>query len=162
MEDTGDALKRQDSFYETIRENLETESFGKWAVVSNDKLVGVYDSNRKASEAALELTPNQVCLVKRIGHDINVSQLMVRANRAPVRRAAAKAPSPVAQRKARPFPNSVDSHPLFCYRSCTTPTASPVGSRPPSEAVSVFLSRIVLTAALSPDTVHVPPLSLRR
>ncbi len=85
MKDTGDALERQDAFYETIREELESESFGKWAVVSNDKLVGVYDSNREASEAALELTPNQVCLVKRIGHDINVSQPMIRVNRVPVR-----------------------------------------------------------------------------
>ena len=85
MEDTGDALKRQSAFYETIREDLESESFGKWAVVSNDNLVGVYDSNREASEVALELTPSQVCLIKRIGHGIEVSQPVIRVNRVLVR-----------------------------------------------------------------------------
>ena len=86
MQDTEDVLERQNTFYETMRDKLETESFGKWAVVSNEKLVGVYDSNREASEVVLKLAPEQVCLVKHIGHVVNVSQLMFQVNRVPVRR----------------------------------------------------------------------------
>ena len=85
MANAGDALERQNAFYETIREDLETDSFGKWAVVSSEKLVGVYDSNREASEVALELAPDQECLVKHIGHVVGVSQPMVRVSHVPVR-----------------------------------------------------------------------------
>ncbi len=86
MQDARDALERQNVFYETIRDALETESFGKWAVVSDDRLIGVYSSNREASEVALELFPSQVCLVKRIGHELEGSLPKIRVNRAPVRR----------------------------------------------------------------------------
>lgn len=86
MQHTNDALERQNAFYETIRDALETESFGKWAVVSNDKLIGVYSSNREASEVALELSPSQVCLVKRIGHVLEGALPKIRVNRAPARR----------------------------------------------------------------------------
>ena len=54
MGDTKAMLEKQNAFYETIREELEAESFGKWAVVSNESLVGVYNSNREASEVALD------------------------------------------------------------------------------------------------------------
>ena len=85
MRDTSKILEQQNVFYETIREELETGSFGKWAVVSNEKLVGVYDSNREASEVVLELAPKQVCIVKHIGHAMNLSHPMVRVNHVPVR-----------------------------------------------------------------------------
>ena len=80
MQDTENALERQNAYYEEIRSELESESFGKWAVVSNEKLVGVYDSNREASETALRLAPGQACLVKRIGHVVNVTRPMVRVS----------------------------------------------------------------------------------
>ena len=85
MQDTYKSLERQNEFYETIRQKLETESFGKWAVVSNESLVGVYDSNRQASEIALEFAPKQVCIVKHIGYAMAVSHPMVRVNEVPVR-----------------------------------------------------------------------------
>ena len=85
MVNTKAILEKQDAFYETIREDLEAESFGKWAVVSNEKLVGVFDSNRKASEVALRLIPEQVCLVKRIGYVFSVSQLNSPVWHAPLR-----------------------------------------------------------------------------
>ena len=83
MADTKEMLAKQNAFYETIREQLETESFGKWAVVSNESLVGVYNSNREASEVALKLIPNQVCLVKRVGYVLSASQLMSQVKRVP-------------------------------------------------------------------------------
>ena len=85
MEDTKGILAKQNAFYETIREGLESESFGKWAVVSNESLVGVYNSNREASEVALRLIPEQVCLVKRIGYVFSVSQLMSPVRHVPAR-----------------------------------------------------------------------------
>ena len=84
MQDTQDTLEKQNTYYETICRELEAESFGKWAVVSNQKLVGVYDSNREASEAVLKMAPGQTCLVKHIGHVVDVSQLMMRVNRVSV------------------------------------------------------------------------------
>ena len=39
MPDTMDSLEVQKAFYETIRKELEASSFGKWAVVSNERPV---------------------------------------------------------------------------------------------------------------------------
>ena len=78
-------LERQEAFYETIRDRLESESFGKWAVVSQGNLVGVYDSNREASEIALKLYDDNVCLVKRIGYVIEASTPMIRVKHVPFR-----------------------------------------------------------------------------
>ena len=85
MKNNRDALERQNAFYETIRAELEAESFGKWVVVSNEQLVGVYDTNREASEVVLKLTPSQTCLVRRIGYVFLTSHPFIRMNRAPVR-----------------------------------------------------------------------------
>ena len=84
MPDTRDSLELQNAFYETIREELEASSFGKWVVVSNERLVGVYESNRAASEVALKLTSDGACLVKRVGYVVKVEQPMVRVTHAPV------------------------------------------------------------------------------
>ena len=84
MPKTRDSLELQNAFYETIREELEAGSFGKWVVVSNEKLVGVYESNHAASEVALKLTAEGACLVKRVGYVVNVEPAMVRVNHAPV------------------------------------------------------------------------------
>ena len=54
-------------------------------LVSDEKLMGVYNSNREASEVVLRLAPDQVCLVKRIGHLVDMGQLMMRVNRVSVR-----------------------------------------------------------------------------
>ena len=85
MRDNRDDLRRQSAFYETIREELETNSFGKWVVVSNEKLVGVYDSNRAASEVALRLTADSACLVKHVGYVVGVAGPMIRVNHVPAR-----------------------------------------------------------------------------
>jgi len=78
-------MELQNAFYETIREELEANTFGKWAVVSNEKLVGVYESNREASEVALKLAVDGACLVKRIGYVVKVEQTATRVRHAPVR-----------------------------------------------------------------------------
>ena len=83
MTDTSAMPAEQGAFYETIREQLEAEYSGKWTVVSNENLVGVYNSNREASEVALKLIPNQVCLVKHIRYVLSASQLMPQVKRVP-------------------------------------------------------------------------------
>ena len=85
MPDTRDSLKLQNAFYETIREGMEADAFGKWVVVSNQRLVGVYESNREASEVALRLVVDGACLVKRIGYVVTVEQPATRVSHAPVR-----------------------------------------------------------------------------
>ena len=85
MPDAKDGLELQHAFYETIREELEAGSFGKWAVVSNERLVGVYESNSVASEVALRLMADGPCLVKRVGYVVKVEQPIVRVTHAPVR-----------------------------------------------------------------------------
>ncbi len=85
METTKVDLRRQSAFYETLREDLEANSFGKWAVVANERLVGVYDSNREASEVALRLTGSGACLVRHIGYVVGVVGPMTRVDHVPVR-----------------------------------------------------------------------------
>lgn len=60
-------LQDQVAFYETMRDRLEAESWGKWAVVANGRLIGVYDTNPEASEVAISLLTLGPCLVRRIG-----------------------------------------------------------------------------------------------
>ena len=78
---TSDTLESLSDYYETIRERLESESLGKWAVVANGKLVGVYDSNPEASEVALPLTENGACLVRQIGYRTRVLPLSLQIER---------------------------------------------------------------------------------
>lgn len=86
MASTQETLNIQNDYYEQhLREKLERESFGKWAVVSNKQLVGVYDDNSEASEVALRLAPEQVCLVKHIGYVVGVDWHARRVTHVPVR-----------------------------------------------------------------------------
>ena len=86
MASVQDTLTVLNEYYEEhLRERLEKESFGKWAVVSNKKLVGVYDVNSEASEVALSLAPEQVCLVKHIGYVVGVDWHARRVTHVPVR-----------------------------------------------------------------------------
>ena len=76
-------LEEQTAFYETIREDLEDKSFGKWAVVANGTLVGVYGSNREASEVALPLLKQGACLVRHIGYRVQGVPLSLQIQRVP-------------------------------------------------------------------------------
>lgn len=80
MRETDEVLRDLGACYDAMSEDLEARAFGKWAVLSEGRLVGVYDSNREASEVVLSLVPGQVCLVRRIGHVVDLSRLMMRIN----------------------------------------------------------------------------------
>lgn len=75
------SLESLSDYYETIRESLESESLGKWAVVADGKLVGVYDSNPEASEVALPLTESGACLVRQIGYRTKVLPMSLQIER---------------------------------------------------------------------------------
>ena len=75
------SLESLSDYYETIRERLESESLGKWAVIADGKLVGVYDSNPEASEVALRLTESGACLVRQIGYRTKVLPMSLQIER---------------------------------------------------------------------------------
>lgn len=75
------SLESLSDYYETIRESLESESLGKWAVVADGKLVGVYDSNPEASEVALPITETGACLVRQIGYRTKVLPMSLQIER---------------------------------------------------------------------------------
>ena len=74
-------LNSLSDYYETIRGRLESESLGKWAVVADGKLIGVYDSNPEASEVALPFTEGGACLVRQIGYRTKALPLSLQVGR---------------------------------------------------------------------------------
>ena len=77
-------LEAVSDYYETIRESLESDSLGKWAVVANGRLVGVYNSNPETSEvghrsAASRTTkprlPYRRCVAAGSNNDFNASPI---------------------------------------------------------------------------------------
>ena len=60
-------LDKQEAFYESIQDELESESLGKWAVVADETLIGVYDRPTDAAYVAYPYTQTGTCVVKRIG-----------------------------------------------------------------------------------------------
>ncbi len=60
-------LKREMAAYEKIRNDLELEHFGKWAVVHDEELVGVYDDFEVAADNAVRRYGRGPYLIRRIG-----------------------------------------------------------------------------------------------
>jgi hypothetical protein len=53
--------------YEGMREKLETEHMGKWVLVRESKLIGVYDSFEAAAEDAVRQFGRGPYLIRQIG-----------------------------------------------------------------------------------------------
>jgi hypothetical protein len=53
--------------YEAMREKLETEHMGKWVLVRQEKLIGVYDSVDAAAEDAVRQFGRGPYLIRQIG-----------------------------------------------------------------------------------------------
>ena len=85
--ETQETLKKQGEYYDrNLREKLEKEAFGQWAVVSNNKLIGVYRTNPRAAEAAGPLLEKQVCLIRHIGYVVGLRGIDDELTHVPVRR----------------------------------------------------------------------------
>lgn len=69
LEDTPKtALSRQIAAYDAkYRSTLETDHSGKWAVVQNEELVGIYDSFQEAAEDAVAQFGRGPYLIREIG-----------------------------------------------------------------------------------------------
>ncbi|MCY4514467.1 MAG: hypothetical protein OXC69_04950 [Candidatus Tectomicrobia bacterium] len=46
-------LREEMAAYETMRSNLEIEHFGKWVIIHNGELEGVYDDFQSAADNAV-------------------------------------------------------------------------------------------------------------
>lgn len=60
-------VDEQMAFYESRRTELESEHFGKWAVIHDEELQGVYETTDDANEVAQPLFKKGPCVVLRIG-----------------------------------------------------------------------------------------------
>ena len=62
------ALSRQIAVYDAkYRRTLELDHFGKWAVVYNEELEGIYDSFEEAANDAISQFGRGPYLIRRIG-----------------------------------------------------------------------------------------------
>lgn len=60
-------LKEELATYERMRDDLELEHLGKWVVVHDMELAGVYDSFELAAEDAVQRFGRGPYLIKRVG-----------------------------------------------------------------------------------------------
>ena len=60
-------LKEEIAAYERMRDDLELENFGKWVVVHDEKLAGIYDSFEVAADNAVQRFGRGPYLIKRVG-----------------------------------------------------------------------------------------------
>jgi len=61
------ALADDIAAYEALRSELETTLLGKWALVRDKKLVGIYDSFEAAAEEAVDKFGRGPYLIRQIG-----------------------------------------------------------------------------------------------
>ncbi len=60
-------LSEEIAAYESMRGDLETKHFGKWVVVHDRTLTGVYDSFESAAENAVKMFGRGPYLIRQIG-----------------------------------------------------------------------------------------------
>ena len=65
-------LEREIQAYAKLRDRLEAESWGQWAVVYGDELIGVYELFEEAAETAVKRFGRGPCLIREIGEDDSV------------------------------------------------------------------------------------------
>lgn len=62
-------LEREIQAYAKLRDQLEPESWGQWAVVYGDELIGVYELFTDAAATAVKRFGRGPCLIRQIGED---------------------------------------------------------------------------------------------
>ena len=77
MDETERELQKLEEYYDAhLRERLERESFGHWAVVTADGLIGVYAENREAAKVAAKYVYSQPTLVRYVGHELGFDPVL--------------------------------------------------------------------------------------
>jgi len=61
------ALSDEISAYERMKNDLETDHFGKWALVRHEKLIGTYESFESAADNAVQMFGEGPYLIRQIG-----------------------------------------------------------------------------------------------
>lgn len=59
-------LKEEIAAYERMRDDLELENFGKWVIVHDEKLAGIYDSFEVVADNAVQRFGRGPYLIKRV------------------------------------------------------------------------------------------------
>ena len=60
-------LQKEIEHYETVREELELEHFGKWVVVHDQDFVGTYETLEEAATFAVKTYGKGPYLIRKIG-----------------------------------------------------------------------------------------------
>ena len=60
-------LDREIAAYETIRADLENQHMGKWILIFNEKLIGVFSSFDEAAKDAVEKFGRGPYLIRQVG-----------------------------------------------------------------------------------------------
>ena len=60
-------LKEEIAAYEEMRNDLEIEHLGKWVIVYNKELAGIYDSFELAAEDAVKRFGRGPYLIRKVG-----------------------------------------------------------------------------------------------
>ena len=61
------SLKKEIAAYEGMHTDLEAEHLGKWALVHNEELAGIFESFEQAAETAVEHFGRGPYLIRKIG-----------------------------------------------------------------------------------------------
>ena len=61
------SLRNEIAAYEEMRADLEAEHLGKWALVHNEELTGIFESFEQAAETAVEQFGRGPYLIREIG-----------------------------------------------------------------------------------------------
>lgn len=62
-----DTIDQELAAYETLRQELENSHMGKWVLLHNLKLVGVFDSFESAAESAVSQFGRGPYLIRQVG-----------------------------------------------------------------------------------------------
>lgn len=62
-----DQLSKEMAAYERMRDELETDYFGKWVIVHDEKLVGIYDESGDAANEAIRRFGRETCHIRQVG-----------------------------------------------------------------------------------------------
>jgi len=60
-------LSKEIKAYEKMREDLESKHTGKWVLIQDEKLVGVFESFESAAEEAVRLFGKGPYLIRQVG-----------------------------------------------------------------------------------------------
>ncbi len=60
-------LSKEIAAYESMQSMLETDHFGKWVIIRDQKLEGFYDSSEAAAENAVEKFGAGPYLIRKVG-----------------------------------------------------------------------------------------------